>query len=62
MREFLGVISPIEAPERVEHITQARQSELAYWVVFDEPQWDSAGDGPYRKALIWDRYIRIADT
>jgi hypothetical protein len=35
----------------------ARPHELAYWVDFDEPQRDADGDGPYRKAQIWDRYI-----
>ena len=59
MREFSAVISPMASPELVEHV-QARPGELAYWVVFDEPEWDNAGDGPYRKAFIWDRYIRIS--
>jgi hypothetical protein len=44
-------------PELVRH-PGAREGELAYWVVFDDPQYDSDGDGPYRKALIWDRYLR----
>jgi hypothetical protein len=35
----------------------ARPGELAYWVDFDEPQLDHEGNGPYRKALIWDRYL-----
>jgi hypothetical protein len=60
VRQFCGVISPMGSPELVEH-PQAWPGELAYWVVFDEPQRDSAGDGPYRMALIWDRYIRIAN-
>ncbi|MFD7398616.1 ferrous iron transport protein A [Streptomyces virginiae] len=55
--EFLGTIDSMGAPEPVEH-PRARAGELAYWVAFDEPQYDGDGDGPYRKALIWDRYLR----
>jgi hypothetical protein len=58
MREFSAVISPMGAPDLVEH-AQARPGRLAYRVVFDEPERDSAGDGPYRMAFIWDRYIQI---
>jgi hypothetical protein len=56
-REFDGVIDALGAPEPVRH-KLARPGELAYWVRFDGPQLDSAGDGPYRKAQIWDRYLR----
>ncbi|MFD9475492.1 ferrous iron transport protein A [Streptomyces nojiriensis] len=55
--EFPGTIDDMGAPEPVEN-SHARAGELAYWVVFDGPQYDSYGDGPYRKALIWDRYLR----
>ncbi|MER6447194.1 ferrous iron transport protein A [Streptomyces venezuelae] len=55
--EFLGTIDAMGAPEPVEH-RHARAGELAYWVTFDEPQYDGDGDGPYRKAWIWDRYLR----
>lgn len=57
-REFLGVIDTLGAPELVHH-AQAEPEELAYWVKFDEPQCDSVGDGPYRKAQIWGRYIQL---
>ena len=30
---------------------------MKYWVEFDEPQYDGAGGGPYRKAQIWDQYL-----
>jgi hypothetical protein len=59
MREFDGVIDALGGPEPVRHHL-ARSGELTYWVRFDEPQMDSAGDGPYRKAQIWDRYLRRA--
>ena len=58
-QEFLGVVSAMGAPEPVRH-PHARDGELAYWVAFDEPQLDSGGGAPYRKALIWDRYIVVA--
>lgn len=35
----------------------ARPGEREYSVTFDEPQFDADGDGPYRKAVIWDRYL-----
>lgn len=57
-REFLGTIDDLGVPEPVRH-ARARPGELEYWVRFDEPQFDSCGDGPYRKALIWDRYLRF---
>ncbi|MFJ1755928.1 ferrous iron transport protein A [Kitasatospora sp. NPDC088134] len=55
--EFQGVVDALVAPEPVVH-PQAEVGELAYWVAFDEPQYDSDGGGPYRKALIWSRYLR----
>lgn len=57
-REFLGTIDDLGAPTPVRH-AQARPGELEYWVRFDEPQFDSSGDGPCRKALIRDRYPRF---
>ena len=55
-RVFTGVISAMAAPEPVVNRT-AGAGELAYWIDFDEPQLDVDDDGPYRKALIWDRYL-----
>ncbi|MEK2492650.1 ferrous iron transport protein A [Kitasatospora purpeofusca] len=55
--EFLGTVDDTGAPESVEN-PRARAGELSYWVVFDEPQYDSSGGGPYRRAQIWDRYLR----
>lgn len=45
------------APEPNEH-AKALRGKLLYWVTFDTPQYDNNGDGPYRKAQIWDRYQR----
>jgi len=55
---FTGTISNMAAPEPPAS-TAARPDELAYWVDFDQPQQDADGDGPYRKAQIWDRYIEV---
>jgi hypothetical protein len=33
-----------------------------YWVVFDEPQVDAEGDGPYASAEIQAEYLRFAST
>ncbi len=56
--EFLGTVDDLVAPAPVDH-PQAHEGELAYWVRFDESQYDCAGDGPYLKALIWARYLRF---
>lgn len=55
-RVFLATVSamgaPVPAASRL-----ANAGELEYWVEFDEPELDLDGDGPYYKALIWDRYL-----
>jgi hypothetical protein len=28
-----------------------------YLVLFDEPQLDTSGDGPYSAAVIWEKYV-----
>ena len=57
-REFLGVVDSLGAPELVRH-DLAWPGESKYWVRFDEPEFDSAGDGPYRKAQIWGWYLQL---
>ncbi|MGI5450725.1 ferrous iron transport protein A [Streptomyces sp. CA-243310] len=57
--EFPGTIDATGAPEANEH-AQAIIGELKYWVAFDEPQYDTAGEGPYRKAQIWGRHLKPA--
>lgn len=56
-QEFGATIDAMGAPEPISH-PRAHAGELAYWVRFDEPQLDAGGMGPYRKALIWCRYLR----
>ncbi|SDT82538.1 hypothetical protein SAMN05216371_7327 [Streptomyces sp. TLI_053] len=56
-RGFRGTIDGLTVPLPVQH-PHALAGELAYWVRFDEPEFDSDGAGPYRKALIWGRYLR----
>ena len=56
-REFTGVVGYI-TPTLVDH-PWATEGELDYFVVFDEPQMDCEGCGPYSKAMIWARYVRV---
>lgn len=58
--EFAGTIDVMGPPEPVQN-PPALPGELKYWVTFDAPQYDSAGDGPYRKAQIWGRYLVSED-
>jgi hypothetical protein len=53
---FTGRVSAMAAPEPVPSAI-AVAGELNYWVEFDEPQLDVSGDGPYRKAKVWSRYL-----
>jgi hypothetical protein len=55
--EFVGAIDSTIVPMLVPSAA-ARPGELEYSVAFDSPQFDADGDGPYRKAVIWDRYLR----
>ncbi|MEV0263874.1 DUF6193 family natural product biosynthesis protein [Streptomyces sp. NPDC050617] len=55
--EFPGTIDDLGTPEPAQQ-ANAREGELAYWVTFDEPQYESNGDGPYRKAQISEQYLR----
>ena len=66
--EFLGVIDPdTDAPVRVldlpampeVNVPDADRRPMAeYLVRFDEPQVDCDGQGPYRAAVIWEKYLR----
>jgi hypothetical protein len=53
---FTGTVDTIRSPHLIGN-PRARAGELAYFVKFDSPQFDSAGDGPFRKAQIWGRYL-----
>jgi len=54
---FTGTIDDTITPQLVTH-PMAHVGEFEYSVRFDEPQMDSSEDGPYRKAVIWARYIQ----
>ncbi|MFJ3235727.1 hypothetical protein [Streptomyces sp. NPDC086787] len=56
--EFEGVIDDLQPPVPVDH-AMAYRGELSYWVVFDGPEYDCDGCGPYYKAQIWDRYPAV---
>jgi hypothetical protein len=34
----------------------------SYWIVFDEPQFDADGDGPYRSSEVLDKYLERAKS
>ncbi|MEU5426421.1 ferrous iron transport protein A [Streptomyces olivoreticuli] len=55
--EFQATIDDLYPPEPARG-SGAREGELSYWVVFDEPQYNSDGEGPFRGAQIWDRYLK----
>ncbi|MCP2337372.1 hypothetical protein [Actinomadura rupiterrae] len=57
LAEFPATIDWFLPPEPVQH-DQARPGELKYWVTFDRPQYQADGSGPYRKAQIWDRFLK----
>jgi hypothetical protein len=53
---FTGIVDAT-LPPRVVRNRLALAGELEYSVTFDQPQFDASGDGPYRKAVIWARYL-----
>ncbi len=53
---FLATIDRTLPPQMVNN-GAAHSGEREYSVTFDEPHLDASGDGPYRKAGIWDRYL-----
>lgn len=55
---FLGTIDRTMPPQLVRNRV-AHDGEREYLVAFDEPQLDADGDGPYRKAVIWERYLEV---
>ena len=44
-------------------LTRQEKSALGmhtvYWVLFDEPQFDADGDGPYRGGQIWESALSL---
>jgi hypothetical protein len=69
--EPTGIIHPDgDCPVRV--IDLARKPEInvpdedrgpmrEFMVLFDEPQRDSDGAGPYNGAVIWEKYLRLVE-
>lgn len=55
---FIGTIDATFPPQPVRN-KNARPGELRYSVRFDESQFDADGDGPYREAVIWERYLEL---
>lgn len=52
---FTGTIDETTSPQLVG--SGGRPGEFEYSVRFDERQMDWSEDGPYRKAVIWARYL-----
>ncbi len=54
-------VSPSELPEAFGEesrlVPGRARVHRFYWVVFDEPQWDAEGDGPYQEAEIDSDYL-----
>jgi hypothetical protein len=53
---FTGTVDETITPRQVEN-RHAQPGELEYSIQFDEPQMDTTDLGPYRKAVIWARYL-----
>ena len=51
----------IPSPERSasESVETTSGVRRLYWVVFDEPQFDVAGNGPYPSSQVLDKYLEI---
>ncbi|MGQ4487900.1 hypothetical protein ACN6LM_005114 [Streptomyces sp. SAS_281] len=56
--EFAGTVDALDVPEPNGH-PQAHEGEFVYWVAFDSSQHTSDGDGPFRKAQVWGRHLRV---
>jgi hypothetical protein len=69
--EFMGTIAPdADAPIRTQNLAPMpevnvpdsdRGSMREFLVHFDEPQLDCHGQGPYRAAVIWEKYLRLPE-
>jgi hypothetical protein len=68
--EATGIVEPILGkPFRVINTTDAsfnvaddeRGEVREFMVRFDEPQLDVEGDGPYRAATVWEKYLVVLD-
>ena len=42
-------------------VTTVSGPQRSWWVLFDEPQLDADGDGPYRESQVLERYLECAD-
>jgi hypothetical protein len=55
---FTGTVDATIPPQPIQH-PMAQPGELEYSVRFDESQFDADDEGPYRKAVIWERYLDV---
>lgn len=56
--EPTGLIVASPSGEAFDEVATRQGMERTWWVVFDEPQHDTDGDGPYRQSQVLERYLR----
>ncbi|MHB1570651.1 MAG: hypothetical protein ACYC0H_15805 [Solirubrobacteraceae bacterium] len=69
-QEFAGTVVGLRVPVRVIDLTAMPEVNVPdadrgpmreFHVQFDQPQRDSDGHGPYKAAVIWEKYLRRVD-
>ena len=52
---------PLGTVDLHELVSTMQGPERTYWIMFDEPQRDADGDGPYASSQVLERYLEPAD-
>lgn len=52
------IASPMDG-SAVSYVETVRGAEPQYWLLFDAPQYDADGDGPYDKAQVLAKYFEF---
>jgi hypothetical protein len=55
--EPAGRIAPYPDGATYVQLPTRKGRERAWWIIFDEPQYDPDGDGPYRESQVLERYL-----
>lgn len=56
-----GLVGTYQGPDKYYRETEGVKGIITtYWVVFDRPQLDADGDGPYSEAEIPEQYLNSA--
>ena len=56
--EPIGTVAVAADATAFSWITTTRGLQLQYWIVFDEPQFDAEGDGPYAASEVLACYLK----